>query len=219
MSASRCLRVSKHWNEFLRTAPFIWRHLDFSNIPARRSVNLQTVRKYLKWADLDVRSICLKGVELQSSKFLKELAVKCKTLESLTVLSGGELRQSLMDCASRARALRFLILDIPLHGDTVRHIMNVATKLETASFAEITKMTPLSTYEYEKWDQNDFPKLLSFQVSSWNVKHEFAPLVRLRTLLQDMARCASDIVPSRRYVHLHRTSRLSASTTVWAPAR
>lgn len=131
----------------------------------------------MRWADFDVRSVRLKGVELQSSKFLKELVIKCKGLESLTVLSGGELRQSLMDCTSRAGALRSLVLQIPLHDDTVRHIMNVATNLEVVSFARITNITPLSTYDYGKWDLEDYPKLRSFQVGVWDMEHEFAPLV------------------------------------------
>ena len=114
--------------------------MDLTSGPTAKYVRLSALFKYITWSKLGIQRAAIKNVDLQgNNKFLIELAVKCKSLHTLELHSGGELRQSLRDATSRGRNLKSLILGpkVPVSCDTVHAIMDGAINLEVARFGAV----------------------------------------------------------------------------------
>lgn len=82
--------------------------MDFS--AARREVKNTTLLRYVAYAKGDVRIAILNKVVLQANPILSKFAGKCRNLQSLSVLSGGALQDSLASALIRLNKLRSLIL-------------------------------------------------------------------------------------------------------------
>lgn len=123
---------------------------------------------YAAWAKYGVISLTAKGLALQKTKLLKELAIRCKDLVSLQLFSGGALRQSLLDATSRAAKLRHLWVGaaVPVEPLVVAHIMDSCISLETARFDEIVQSATRELHLTEPlnwvWSREDFSNLKEF---------------------------------------------------------
>jgi len=85
-----------------------WIHLDFS--AARRTVAPASLMRYAAYARHGVKTAVFKNVILQATPILSKFAGKCQDLESLTLLSGGTLKDGLEKAVARMQKLRSLTL-------------------------------------------------------------------------------------------------------------
>jgi len=101
-----------------------WIHLDFS--AARRTVAPATLMRYVAYARHSVKTAVFKNVVLQATPILSKFAGKCQDLESLTLLSGGTLKDGLERALARMPKLRSLTLSpqVAVSLVSLKQVMN-----------------------------------------------------------------------------------------------
>lgn len=136
---------------------------------------------YITWSKLEVRRASIKGLDLQGTQLLRQLAVKCKNLHTLKILSGGQLRQSLLDATQRANSLRNLSVgcSVTVDASILHHIMNTAGNLENVRFDAIH--WPWETKIDNSWGTGDQQNLHVFSVMLTKDSFHRIDLVRWRT--------------------------------------
>lgn len=104
---SKCLRVSKAWNQHLKESRRLWAMIDFS--AARRNVPAKTVTVYVNRSRHLMKALVLHRVSIQGSDWLPRLLRPCEHLSELIITTGGEVQKTLIAMTKNASSLRKLV--------------------------------------------------------------------------------------------------------------
>lgn len=141
--------------------------MDLTTVKTSHHVRLQAVFQYMSWSKYTMRRASLKGLTVQGSRLLKELAVRCKALHTLELYCGGSLYQSLLDAVDRASNLRNLVLgsQVVLEAAIVHRIMDLAPNLVVARFGVVVTRPNSYGWNMAEWKLPDHVNLREFSIS------------------------------------------------------
>ena len=161
---SKCLRVCKQWNTVMTTWHRFWIDLDFS--AARRTVAPATLMRYAAYARHGVKSAVLRNIVLQATPILSKFAGKCQDLESLTLLTGGTLKDGLEKAVARMQKLRSLTLSAQVAVSLVslKQILNSNSTLTTVCCGAVS--LPADPFEQLFHDHQPYNPLQKWSIAS-----------------------------------------------------
>ncbi|KAF2233827.1 hypothetical protein EV356DRAFT_533366 [Viridothelium virens] len=131
----RCLRVSRPWNAFLVSRPYLWTHLDLSR--AKRHVPISFVSHSLQRSKTRLTHATLHRLGDRDLKAMEMISRICRNLDTLEILSSASLGGSSTSLMSlNALTVKNLVIgkgaEVTL--DTVCGILNSCTSLSKAEF-------------------------------------------------------------------------------------
>lgn len=152
-----------------------WIHLDFS--AARRTVAPATLMRYAAYARHGVKTAVFKNVVLQATPILSKFGGKCQDLESLTLLSGGTLKDGLEKAVARMQKLRSLTLSdqVAVSLVSLKQVMNSNSTLTTVCCGAVS--LPVDPFEQPFPDHQPYGTLQKWSIGT--------PTTGIRTLVSD----------------------------------
>jgi hypothetical protein len=142
--------------------PRFWIHLDLSR--AKKAVKPETLMRYVAYSQNGIKTAVLKNVTLQATPLLSKFTGKCQSLEELTLLSGGSLKDSLVKALSRTQSLRSLTLGnkVTVNLYTLASILSRCPSLSNVCIETLEVGSSLGTMVFSG---QDYTKLRSWEVS------------------------------------------------------
>ena len=136
---SKCLRVSKSWNEYLTSMSHLWTNLDLS--ASKRPVRVSSIKACLRRSKGEITRATLNGIVSLQGGALKLITANCKDLRYLEIRQGF-VSASLLEAAPLAHRLDTLILSnqCEVTIDTVVSLLNICRSLSRAEFHTISEV-------------------------------------------------------------------------------
>ena len=157
------LKVSRTWRSQLKGMPTLWLDVDLST--AKKPVRGQDVvlvfllLKVSSYADFNrsmvehsqkrLRTIVLKNTTVQNSKLLQSITQRNQALHSLTLLSGGELSDSLSRAISWASGISRLKLsgNVFISVDTAQKVVELCPNIVDLDLGAVQFPSSLETWD------------------------------------------------------------------------
>ncbi|KAL9092534.1 MAG: hypothetical protein Q9165_004338 [Trypethelium subeluteriae] len=133
-----CLRVSKAWNEFLVSRPYLWTRLDLSR--AKRYVPISFVSHAVQRSGTRLTHATLHRLGDRDAKAMELISRSRHTLDTLEILSSASLGASSTSLMSlHALNIKNLVIGkgAEITMDTVCGILNSCTSLSRAEFESV----------------------------------------------------------------------------------
>lgn len=135
---SNCLGVSKGWNEYLSSMPYLWTNLDLS--ASKRPVRVSSIKACIRRSQRGITRATLNGLMTLQGGILKLITANCPNLEHLEICQGF-VSASLLEAAPLAHSLNTLILSrqCEVTVETIMYLLGICRTISRAEFHTISE--------------------------------------------------------------------------------